>query len=77
MGYALRKSKTEFRLHIRCSNCLRESMRLLEVPAVADAPSDPDELMDSAYLENMPFCCAYCESIIGRLVGIGGGMENV
>ena len=73
MGFALRKSRSPLRLHIRCANCLRESSRELEVPAGADLPDDATELAGEGYLDNVPFYCAHCDSSIGKLFGISGG----
>ncbi|CDN52510.1 Hypothetical protein RG1141_CH01450 [Neorhizobium galegae bv. officinalis bv. officinalis str. HAMBI 1141] len=59
-----------FELHIRCENCLRESLRAVEVPNVDDAPSDEDELMESGFLGSLRFSCRRCEGTIGRLFGV-------
>ena len=59
-----------FDLHIRCENCLRETMRAVEVPKVDDAPSDEDELVESGYLGAMRFVCRRCDGTIGRLFGV-------
>lgn len=73
MGLAVLKSAAPFTLHIRCENCLRPSEKVVEVPIGDDAPRDADELIDSVYLESIPFRCQPCGSVIGRLVGITGG----
>lgn len=73
MGYAVLKSAAPFTLHIRCENCMRDSAKVVEVPCGDHAPRDPDELMDSAFLESIPFRCRHCDSVIGRLTAITGG----
>lgn len=73
MGLALMKSQSPLRLHIRCENCLRESSRVLDVPDGIEVPSDPQELAEEGYLDNVPFFCAHCESTIGKLFAISGG----
>jgi hypothetical protein len=76
MGLAVLKSAGQFTLHIRCENCLRESIKEIEIPVGDGAPRDPDELIDSVYLESIPFRCQPCGSAIGQLVGITGGNAN-
>lgn len=73
MGYAVLKSAAPFTLHIRCENCLRDSFKVVEMPVGDDVPRDADELVESVYLEKIPFRCRPCDSVIGRLVGISGG----
>lgn len=68
MGLALEKSNYVFALHIRCSNCLRESVK--EIWGGECGPSDVDELIDSGQIEKVQFSCVQCESVIGRLVAI-------
>ncbi|SMC41327.1 hypothetical protein SAMN06297251_10298 [Fulvimarina manganoxydans] len=59
-----------FTLFVRCANCLRDTKRCLEVPQADDAPSDIDELLDSAYLAGQRFACTQCDSSIATIVGI-------
>jgi hypothetical protein len=73
MGFALLKSAGPFTLHIQCENCLRPSEKIVEVPVGDDAPRDADELIESIYLQSIPFRCQPCGSVIGQLVGITGG----
>lgn len=73
MGYAALKSAAPFTLHIRCENCMRASMTVLEIPVGEGVPRDADELIESVFLERTPFRCQPCGSVIGRLVGIEGG----
>jgi len=70
MGYALRKEATAFTLRIRCENCMRESERVLEMPEADGVPRDPDELVESALLANLPFGCRPCGGVIGQVIGI-------
>lgn len=76
MGFALLKSRAPYRLHIRCEGCLRESSQVLEVPEEVDLPNDQDELVDGGYLNNIPFSCPHCESLIGKLFAISGGRSH-
>jgi hypothetical protein len=75
MGLAVLKSSASFTLHIRCVNCLRESIKALEVPLVDDAPLDPDELMESAFLDGVRYRCGQCEGMAGQIFGISGGVR--
>lgn len=65
MGLAAR-----FRLRLRCESCVRESQVVLDVPAVEDAPTDIDELLESAFLERQRFMCPECEGLIGSIASI-------
>ncbi len=76
MGWALRQQEYQsFTLHIRCENCMRETERGLTVPVCADMPKDADDLIQSALLSDMRFCCIHCQSVIGRLLDITVGDE--
>ena len=63
----------KFKLHLRCESCLATSTRVLSVPRVEDAPVYVDELMESAALQNLPFHCGRCDSMIGHVVAVTGG----
>lgn len=65
MAYA-----ASFELHLRCANCRKDAIRRLDVPAVDDAPSTIDELMESAFLAAQRFTCAKCESPTGTIIGV-------
>ncbi len=71
MSVALRHKPRVFNLHLRCSNCLRESERRIDVPAVDDAPEDIDELIESGLLGEMRFHCMDCQCLVGNIIGIG------
>jgi hypothetical protein len=58
-----------FRLHLRCDFCLIDSERVIDVPAVEDAPEDIDSLIESGFLGRQRFQCSKCESPIATLVG--------
>lgn len=62
--------KASFELHIRCDNCMRETERVVNVPNVDDAPCDPEDLIDSAFLQSIPYRCRQCDGNIGRLFKI-------
>lgn len=68
MGLALEKCNYVFALHIRCSNCLRESVK--EIFSDERGPSNVEELIDSGLVEKIQFSCFQCESVIGQLVAI-------
>ncbi len=59
-----------FKLHLRCENCLKDSVQIFDVPDVVDAPTNVSELLESGALEHQPFACKECESAIGMLVGV-------
>lgn len=68
MGLALEKCSRIFTLHVRCSNCIRESVK--EIYGGEYGPSSVDELIDSGQIERVRFSCVHCESVIGQLVAI-------
>lgn len=68
MGLALEKSNRVFALHIRCSNCSRESVK--ELFGGEGGPCDVDELLESGLIERVRYECFSCESAIGQLVAI-------
>lgn len=76
MGLAVLKTAAPFTLHIRCENCMRDSVKVVELPIGDDAPRDPDELIDSAFLGSLSFNCQPCGSVIGQIIGIEGGYGN-
>ncbi|KFC73221.1 hypothetical protein FG93_01965 [Bosea sp. LC85] len=59
-----------FLIHLRCPNCMRNLESCLDVPAVDDAPTTPEELADSAFLQRQRFLCIQCDSAIGTIIGI-------
>lgn len=73
MGYAALKSHLSFDLHVRCENCQRPSVQTVHVPQGDYAPRDPDELLDSAFLETVRYRCRHCDCVIGQLFKIEGG----
>lgn len=62
--------RARFQLLQRCHNCERNQSRILDVPDVEDAPSDIDELMESAFLQSQRFKCRECEGFIGTIVAV-------
>lgn len=76
MELALRETWREFVLHIRCSNCLRESKQLVTVPDGEGSPEDIDDLLESAALQNTQYVCSHCGSEIGRLFGVSEGEQS-
>ncbi|MEW9304510.1 hypothetical protein [Labrys neptuniae] len=59
-----------FAIHLMCTNCLRRKVQTLSVPAVEDAPTCVEELVESQALAQMRFVCHGCESVIGEIVAI-------
>ncbi|WP_428031525.1 hypothetical protein [Ancylobacter sp.] len=43
---------------------------ILDVPAVDDAPTDIDDLLESAFLQRQRFVCASCDMPIGLIAGV-------
>lgn len=77
MQWAVRQQEFQsFTLHIRCENCMRETQRGLCVPVCADMPRDADDLIESALLNDMSFCCVNCQSVIGQLFNVTVGDET-
>lgn len=70
MGCVALKYKASFELHIRCDNCMRETVKTLDVPNVDDAPTDPEDLIDSAFLQSIPYRCTTCQCQVGQLFKI-------
>ena len=75
MGLVAVQAAAHFTLHIRCENCMRDSVSVMEVPAGDNVPQDADDLVGSAYLENREFRCRPCGSVIGIIVGIEEGVS--
>ncbi|TRC78548.1 hypothetical protein FJV80_24720 [Mesorhizobium sp. WSM4310] len=73
MGLAVRKETRVFTLHVRCTNCLRESVLPIEIPDEEGAPANADDLVESGCLDRIRFQCGPCESVIAQLIGISGG----
>ncbi|MCO4316312.1 hypothetical protein M8997_003880 [Phyllobacterium sp. 21LDTY02-6] len=71
MGLALQASSRVFALHIRCSNCLKESVQ--EIFGGQSGPSDVEELIESGLIGQVRYSCVHCESAIGQLVAITEG----
>ena len=59
---------SRFKMHLRCLNCRRNSVHMLDVPEADDAPCDVEELMESAFLQSWKYACLACESSIGTIV---------
>ncbi|MBS9476202.1 hypothetical protein [Ancylobacter radicis] len=59
-----------FRLHLRCEQCVTECKRILDVPRADDAPTDIEELLESAFLRRQNFICGVCESPIGVIAAV-------
>jgi hypothetical protein len=59
-----------FRLHLRCDCCLVDSERIVDVPAVEEAPDDIDSLLESGFMARQRFQCSKCEGPIATLVGV-------
>mgnify|MGYP003123465250 CR=1 FL=1 len=59
-----------FKLFLMCSNCLRKSSKMINIPDEADAPTDVDDLVYSGVMQTLRFQCMQCESVIAEVVGI-------
>lgn len=59
-----------FKLFLMCSNCLRKSTKVLNIPNEDDAPTDVDDLVYSGVMQTLRFQCTQCESVIAEVVGI-------
>lgn len=69
----------EFSMHLRCSNCVRPSVRTIAVPRAEGAPSTVDEFIGSAAMAGVAFRCPHCESCAGVLVAVtmlGEGVQE-
>lgn len=58
-----------FRLHLRCDNCLREQAKTISVPEVDDAPTDVEELLESAFIHQHWATC-HCGEVVTGLVAV-------
>lgn len=76
MGHAVLKLAAPFTLHIRCDNCMRDSVKVIEVPFGDDVPRDADELVGSSFLEQQTFRCRPCGGVIGLITGIEEGNSH-
>lgn len=59
-----------FTMRLRCHHCLQITCRELMSPDVEDAPSDVEELLESAWLRRQSFACGQCDNPIATLVSI-------
>lgn len=59
-----------FKLFLMCSNCLRKSTKIIDIPHEDDAPTDVDDLVYSGVMQTLRFQCMQCESVIAEVVGI-------
>lgn len=62
-----------FKLHLRCANCRRDAVKVLNVPNVEGAPQDVDDLMEDACMQNLGFMCQACGGLIAKLVAVTTG----
>lgn len=62
--------RAAFTLRLRCHHCLKITCRPLLSPDLEDAPSDINELLESAWLQRQTFACAQCENPIATLVSV-------
>ncbi|MFK4826021.1 hypothetical protein ACI0FM_14715 [Paenochrobactrum sp. BZR 588] len=76
MGERLDPEYKTFTLHVRCENCMRESFMGVAVPKEDGSPTDVDELLESAVLNNLPFKCSKCPSLIGKVIGAEEGSRK-
>lgn len=59
-----------FRLLMRCHNCRKETPKVIDFGDDEDAPSDVDELLESAALSRIRYQCSECESAIGTIISV-------
>lgn len=59
-----------FIVHLRCANCLKDSVRRLDVPEAEEAPTSIDELLESNYLAEQRYACTRCDSAIATVTGV-------
>lgn len=62
--------RARFALRFRCANCRHVMCRELESPALADAPSDVEELLGSNLLEKQFYPCDECDNPVSTLIGV-------
>lgn len=62
--------RARFRVHVRCEHCTKDTTKILDVPDEDDAPSDIEELLESAFLMNQSFVCRGCDAPIGVIASI-------
>lgn len=76
MGLAALEYKARFALHLRCDNCMRESVLALDIPQVDFAPSDIEELAEDAALNSLRYHCRHCSCTVGRIIRITEGHSH-
>lgn len=62
--------RARFALRFRCANCRHVMCRELVSPALADAPSDVDELLGSNLLNGQFYPCDECDNPVSVLIGV-------
>lgn len=55
-------------LHVRCGGCAKMYRREVSVPTGFDVPTDGDELVQSAFVRELKFCCPRCEAVYAEIV---------
>ncbi len=59
-----------FEMHVRCENCARDSVLMLDVPNVEGAPTTIDDVLGSGLIDRQPYSCAGCECPAASLIAI-------
>ena len=55
-------------LHVRCGNCLKLYAQDVAIPEEVDEYIDPEELVQSAFVSEMPFRCPQCEAVYAEII---------
>lgn len=62
--------RARFTARLRCHNCHHITRRTIESPDIEDAPSNVDELLESAWLQRQNFSCEACGEPIATLISV-------
>lgn len=62
--------RARFALRFRCANCRQVMCRELVSPALADAPADVEELLESNLLNSQFYPCEICDNPVSTLIGV-------
>jgi hypothetical protein len=73
MGLALRTSRYQYSLLVRCSNCLKD--KAMAVVIYCEGIPRQCDLEDSEELQSLRYECERCGSLIGQVVGVSGGSQ--
>ncbi|ACL61722.1 hypothetical protein Mnod_6980 [Methylobacterium nodulans ORS 2060] len=59
-----------FAVHLRCANCLKDTMRLVDASTEAEPPANIEDFLECGLLRRMVVVCSVCECPSAQLTGV-------